>query len=217
MKTKLRILIAEDHEIVRRGMRPLIDSHPGWEICAEASDGREAVDLALKHKPDVAVIDVGLPRLNGVEATRQIKRELPETEVLGFTGIDREDIVHELFAVGALGCVLKTDAEEHLLPAIEALAKHEPYLRSHTGQIVFTSYLRSGAKTPPPVGGKLSPREREVLQLVAEGRSNKDIATLLGTSVKTVETQRSAVMRKLGFKNMSDLVRYAVRHQLVQP
>jgi len=217
MKRKIRILIADDHDIVRRGMRPLIESEWGWEICGEARDGHEAVALAEQLQPDVVVLDVAMPELNGIDATRQIKRLLPETEVLVFTGTESEALMHEIFAAGARGCVLKSDASDHLLPAIKALCKHQPYLGSHVSQIVFESYLKAGAETARTAPGALSPREREVVRLLADGRSNKEVAVALGTSVKTVETQRAAVMRKLGFTAFSELVRYAVRNHLVQP
>ncbi len=216
MKKKIRILIADDHDIVRRGLRPLIEGEWGWEVCGEAAEGRETLALAEKLKPDVVVLDVGMPELNGVDATRQIKRALPETEVLAFTGTDSEDVVHQLFAAGARGCVLKSEASEHLIPAIKALIAHQPYLDSRASRIVFASYLKGGLETEQTAPGGLSAREREIVQLLAEGYSNKEVATKLGTSVKTVETQRAAIMRKLSFGSFSQLVRYAVRNQIVQ-
>jgi len=217
MKKKVRILIADDHDIVRRGMKPLIESEWGWEICGEARDGREALALTEKLKPDVVVLDVAMPEMNGVDVTRQIKRVLPETEVLAFTGTDSEAMVHQLFAAGARGCVLKSDAAEHLIPAIKALCEHQPYLGTRVSQIVFASYLKGGVESEQTTPGGLSAREREIVQLLAEGKSNKEVATVLGTSPKTVETQRAAIMRKLGFTAFSELVRYAVRNQIVSP
>jgi DNA-binding NarL/FixJ family response regulator len=217
MKKTVRILIADDHDIVRRGMRPLIESEWGWEICGEARNGREAVALAETLKPDVVVLDVAMPELNGVDATRQIKRALPDTEVLVFTGTESEALVHQLFAAGARGCVLKSDAAEHLIPAIKALCQHQPYLGSRISQIVFASYLKGGVDAGETAPGGLSPREREVVQLLADGKSNKEVATALGISVKTAETHRAAIMRKLGFSAFSELVRYAVRNHIVQP
>jgi DNA-binding NarL/FixJ family response regulator len=217
MKKKIRILIADDHDIVRRGMRPLIESEWGWEICGEARDGREAVTLAEKLKPDVVILDVAMPGLNGVDAAQQIKRALPDTEVLAFTGSESETLVHQLFAAGVRGCVLKSEAAQHLLPAIKALCAHEPYFGSRVSKMVFESYLKGGVKTEQNAPGGITPREREIVQLLAEGKSNKEVATTLGISVKTVETHRAAVMRKLGFKAFSELVRYAVRNHIVQP
>jgi len=217
MKQKVRILIADDHEIVRRGMRPLIESEWGWEICGEASDGREAVALAEKLKPDVVVLDVAMPEINGIDVARQIKRLLPETEVLAFTGTESEALVHQLFVAGARGCVLKSDAAEHLVPAIKALCEHQPYFGSRVSAIVFASYLKGGAQAEEIAPGDLSPREREIVQHLAEGKSNKEVATTLGISVKTAETHRAAIMRKLGFTAFSELVRFAVRNHIVQP
>jgi DNA-binding NarL/FixJ family response regulator len=193
MKKKVRILIADDHDIVRRGMKPLIESEWGWEICGEACDGREAVALAEKLKPDLVVLDVTMPKLNGIDATRQIKRVLPDTEIMVFTGSESEALVHELFAAGARGCVLKSEAAAHLIPAIKALCEHRPYLASHVSQIVFESYLKGGGESEKSVAGGLSPREREVVQLLADGKSNKEVASALGISVKTAETHRAAV------------------------
>ncbi len=212
---RIRILIADDHEIVRRGLRPLIESEWGWEICGEAKDGREAVVLAMELKPDIVVLDVAMPELGGVEVTREIKRTLPDTEVLAFTGTESETLVHQLFAVGARGCVLKTEAAAHLIPAIKSLCSHQPYLASRVSRLVFESYLQGGTLPEHAAPGGLTPRELETVQLLANGKSNKEVAAALGISVKTVETHRAAIMRKLGFSAFSELVRYAVRNHLV--
>jgi DNA-binding NarL/FixJ family response regulator len=217
MKEQVRILIADDHDIVRRGLRQVIEMQSGWEICGEARDGREALALAEKLKPDVVVLDIAMPALNGVDVTRAIKQMLPETEVLAFTGAESETLVHQLFAAGASGCVLKSDAGEHLVPAIKALCEHEHYLGSSVSKIVFGTYLKGGIAAEDAASGGLTAREREIVQLLAEGKSNKEVATAFGTSAKTVETQRAAIMRKLRFTAFSELVRYAVRNHLVQP
>lgn len=217
MKKKVRILIADDHEIVRRGIRPLIESEWGWEICGEASDGNEAVALAEKLLPDVVVLDVAMPGLNGVDVTREIQRLLPATGVLAFTGTEDEALFHQLFAAGARGCVLKADAGTQLIAAIKALLRGESFLGTHVSQIVFRSYLSGGATPEQTAPGGLSPRERETVRLLAEGKSNKEVASALGISVKTVESHRAAIMRKLGFTAFSELVRYAVRHHIVAP
>ncbi len=217
MKKKIRILIADDHDIVRRGIRPLLESEWGWEICGEAVEGRQAVTMALELKPDVVILDVSMPELGGVEATRQIKRDLPETEVLVFTGQESEALVHQLFTAGARGFVLKSEAGTLLIPAVKALCDHKPFFGAHISAIVFDQYLKSstGKEQVSPDG--LTPREREIVQLLAEGKSNKEVATGLGISVKTAETHRAAIMRKLGFEAFADLVRYAVRNHIVQP
>lgn len=214
---KLRIMIADDHDIVRRGLRPLIESEWGWEVCGEASDGREAVAMAGKLKPDVLIVDVSMPELNGVEVTRQIKRLLPETEVLVFTGHESEKLVHELFAAGALGCVLKTEAGQHLIPAIKSLALHKPFFGSRATEVVFGTYRNGGLPSQQSATPGLSPREREVVQLLSEGKSNKEVAGILGVSVRTAETHRIAVMRKLGLDSFAELVRYAIRNQIIAP
>lgn len=214
---KIRVLIADDHEIVRRGLRPLIESEWGWEICGEARDGREAIALAQELKPDVVILDVGMPELNGVEVTRELKRTLPETEVLAFTGTESEALVHQLFAAGARGCVLKSEAAAHLIPAIKALCAHQPYLASRVSRVVFESYLQGGMPPGHDTPGGLTPRERETVQLLAEGRSNKEVAAALGIRVKTVKTHRATIMRKLGFTAFRELVRYAVGTQIVPP
>jgi DNA-binding NarL/FixJ family response regulator len=215
VKKKIRILIADDHDIVRRGMRPLIESEWGWEICGEARDGREAVAEAERLKPDIVVLDVMMPGLNGVDATLQIKGLLPETEVLAFTGTENEAIVHQLFAAGVRGCVLKSEAGEHLIPAIKALCAHESYFSSRVSKVIFESYLKGGVQSEQTTPGGLSPREREIVQLLSDGKSNKEVGTALGISVKTVETHRAAIMRKLDLKAFSELVRFAVRNNIV--
>lgn len=214
-----RILIADDHDIVRRGLRPLIEAECGWEICGEARDGREAVELAERLKPDVVVLDVAMPSLDGVEATRQIRHQRSETEVLAFTGVESEEIVHRLFAAGARACVLKSDADTQLIPAIKSLCAHQPYLASRTSQIVFERYMQGVLPTNSEnvASGDLSPRELETVRLLVAGKSNKEVAIALGISVKTVESHRAAIMRKLGLDSFSEMVRYAVRNHIIEP
>jgi DNA-binding NarL/FixJ family response regulator len=212
----IRILIADDHAIVRRGLRPLLETQSGWEVCGEASDGREAVALAEQLKPDVVVLDVAMPELDGVEAARQIKQRLPETEVLAFTGTDDVAVLHQLFSVGVLACILKMEADEQLIPAIKALSQHQPYLNSRTTQIVFTSYLRAGPPVETEVPGDLSPQERQIVQLRAEGKRNKEVAATLGLAVKTVEMHRAKIMRKLGLASIGELVRFALRYRIIK-
>jgi DNA-binding NarL/FixJ family response regulator len=214
---KIRILIADDHDIVRRGLRPLIESEYGWEVCGEAVTGREAVAMAESLKPDIVILDVGMPEVNGVEATRQIRQARAETEVLAFTGTESESLVHQLFAAGARACVLKSEAGDQLIPAIKALSQHRPYLASRISQAVFERYLQGGLAPDDDTPGGLSARERETIRLLAEGKSNKEVAAAVGISVKTVESHRAAIMRKLGFTSFSDLVRYAVRNHIVAP
>ena len=194
---KLRILIADDHEVVRHGVRMLIEKEPNWEVCGEAANGRKAVTLAEQLKPDIVVLDIGMPELNGLEAARQIRRSLPKTEVLVFTGEESEQVIHEVFAAGARSYILKSDLGHHLVAALRALAHHKHYFTSRISEIVFARYFAgtSGAGKDKTEG--LSPREREVVQLLVEGKSNKETSALLGISIKTVETHRASSMRKL--------------------
>jgi two-component system response regulator NreC len=212
---KLRILLADDHEVVRHGVRTLIEKEPGWEVCGEAADGRSAVALAEKLVPDVAVLDLGMPGLNGLEAARQIKRALAKTEVLIFTGEESEQLIHEVFATGARSYILKTDLASHLVAALRALGQHKHYFTSHISEVVFARYLdgASGAGHEKTEG--LTPREREIVQLLCEGKSNKEVGAVLGISIKTVETHRAATMRKLRLDSFADLVRYAIRNKII--
>lgn len=212
---KTRILVADDHEIVRRGLRPLIESEWGWEVCGEAINGREAIAKAGELKPDIVVLDVNMPEIGGIDVTREVRRILPETEVLAFTGTESESLIHQLFVAGARACVLKIEATEHLIPAIKSLIQHQPYLASRASGMVFERYLQGGAPAGAEAPGGLTPRERETVRLLANGNSNKEVAAALGISVKTVETHRATIMRKLGFTAFSELVRYAVRNHIV--
>lgn len=208
----VRILIADDHEIVREGLRAMIQRQPGWEVCGDVSTGREVVAQAPALNPDIIVMDIGMPELNGLDATRQIKRVLPNTEVLIFTANETEEIVRTVFKAGAKAYLLKSDANQHLIPAIEALCKHRTYFSSKVSELVFAGYLKGDARTDDQ---SLTAREREMVQLVAEGNTSKDIARVLGISVKTVETHRAAVMRKLKLNSVADLVRYAIRNGII--
>ena len=212
---KLRILLADDHQIVRQGVRMLIEKEADWEVCGEASDGRKAVAMAEEMAPDVVILDIGMPELNGLDAARQIKRALPKTEVLIFTGEESEQLIHEVFAAGARSYILKSDLGEHLVEAIRALCEHKHYFTNRISEVVFARYLdgKSGAGQEKTEG--LTPREREIVQLLGEGRSNKEVGALLGISIKTVETHRAATMRKLRLDSFADLVRYAIRNKII--
>jgi DNA-binding NarL/FixJ family response regulator len=213
----LRILLADDHDIVRRGLKDLLEQHAGWQVCAEASNGREAVELALQHRPQVAVIDLSMPELNGLKATRRIRQSLPDTEVLIFTMHESEELSREVLGAGARGYLLKSDAVRQLSPAVESLSQKNPYFSGRVSAVVLDGFLKGGQVTlEGPTAERLTSREREVVQLLAEGKSNKQIARLLDLSVKTVETHRTAAMRKLELNSLPDLVRYAVRMQIIQ-
>jgi len=209
----MRILIADDHDVVRSGLRRIVEAQPNWQVVAEAGDGKEAVQKALETKPDVAIIDYSLPLINGAEATRQIRSVLPRTEVLIFTMHDNETLIGELLKAGARGYLVKTDAQRHLIGAIEALAAHKPFFTGKVSEALLDSFLLGPARDR----SALTHRERGVVQLVAEGYTNKQIAGLLDISLKTVETHRAAIMRKLNLTSPAALVRYAIRNQIVEP
>jgi DNA-binding NarL/FixJ family response regulator len=215
----VRILLADDHEIVRHGLRHLLEREPGWEVCGEARDGRAAVEMAGALTPDIAILDIAMPELNGLEATRKIRLASPATEVLVFTMHESEELVGEVFAAGARGYLIKSDAARLILAAVEALATHQPFFSTRVTATVLEAFLRDRAgrigETAGATDTTLTPREREVVQLLAEGRRNKDIARRLGVGVKTVETHRAAVMRKVGAGSIADVVRYAVRNRIV--
>ena len=216
MKT-LRILLADDHKVVRQGTRALLSTVPEWEIVGEADNGRDAVSLTSELKPDIVILDIGMPELNGLDATRQIKKKLPDTEVLIFTGQETEELVHVVFDSGARSYIMKTDAADHLIDALKALSEHKHFFTSRISEIVFARYIQ-GKKTVEgaPEKSRITDREREIVQLLAEGKSSKEIATILGISVRTVETHRAAIMKKLGLKSFSELIRYAVRNKIIE-
>ena len=215
---RLRILVADDHEIVRRGLISLIKSHPDWEICAEADNGRQAVEKASQTKPDIAILDIGMPVLNGLEATRQILREHPAVRILILTITDTDQAVQAVLDAGARGFLLKSDAARDLVTAVEALAHNKTFFTARVADLVLSGYLnRSPRSTKSDVSlPGLTSREREVVQLLAEGKSTKEVACHLNLSVKTAETHRSNIMRKLGLHSVSELVLYAVRNGIVQ-
>ena len=212
----VRILIADDHQVVRTGLRALLESKTGWQVCAEAANGREAVEKAGQLKPDVAVLDIGMPLLNGVEATRQIRKLSPQTEVLILTMHDSEVLVQEVLEAGANGYILKDDADRNLVAAVDALRRHKPYLSSRVSEAASSAVGSDGSSPGRSSRNRLTPREREILQLLAEGKSNKEVAGILGISVKTAETHRANIMLKLDFHSITELVRYAVRNKIIQ-
>jgi DNA-binding NarL/FixJ family response regulator len=214
----LRILVADDHEIVRRGLVSLLKSHAQWDVCAEAEDGRQAVQKAKELRPDVVILDIGMPNLNGLEAARQILRDHPQCRVLILTITDADEIVRAVLAAGARGFVLKSDAARDLVAAVEALQSNKTFFTSRVADMVLGGYLGRGqaatnGKVALPI---LTPREREIVQLLAEGKSTKEMASYLNLSVKTAETHRSNIMRKLDLHSVSALVLYAVRNNMVQ-
>ena len=212
-----RILLADDHAIVRRGLRALVESQSGWEVCAEAVNGREAVDKTTQFKPDVAILDIGMPELNGLEATRQIVKTSPQTEVLILTMHQSEEVVREVLKAGARGYVLKSDADQDLVAAVEMLLEHKPFLTPNVTDVVLSRYLSIHDQLDSQLQPRLTGREREIIQLLSEGKSNKEAAAALDISTRTVETHRATIMHKLGISSLSDLVRYAIRNKMVEP
>jgi DNA-binding NarL/FixJ family response regulator len=216
---KLRILVADDHEVVRRGLCTLLQNHEGWEVCGEASDGREAVEMARKMRPDVVILDVGMPNLNGLAATRQLIQQNPDQKIIVLTITDSDQVIHEALDAGARGFVLKSDAGRDLVSAVDALQRNRMFFTQRVNDMVLAGFLDSGQKTQngqSPKLLKLTPREVEVLQLLAEGKSSKEVATILNLSTKTAETHRSNIMRKLGFHSIRDIVVYAIKANIIQ-
>ena len=215
----LRVLLADDHEMVRLGTARFLKRQLGCEICGEAADGRDALKLAESLRPDVAVIDLGLPGLNGLDVTKQIRRQLPETEVVILTGDTSAGLITSAFEAGAKAFILKVDAPSHLAEAVKMAAAHRFYLTPEAHQSLHLQKpVKAKARAPKTdAPHELTARERETVQLLAEGKSNKEVAALLGISVKTVETHRATIMRKLRLQCLSDLVRYAIRHKIITP
>jgi DNA-binding NarL/FixJ family response regulator len=208
-----RILIADDHDVVRAGLRAILQSEPGWEVVAEASDGKEAIDCALATRPDIAVLDYGLPTVNGIEATRQIRARLPSVEVLIFTMHDSDTLVRDVLEAGARGFLLKSDARRFLISAIETLAAHKPFFTGAVSEALLENFLSKG---PRSAESALSARETSVVQLIAEGRPNRKIAEVLSISLKTVEMHRASALKKLNADSTAALIRYAIKNKLVE-
>jgi len=215
--TPLRIVVVDDHAVVRRGVRGLLESRAGWEVVAEATTGREAVAQVRRLRPHLVVMDLSLPELNGLEATRQIVKEFPETEVLVLTMHHSEQLARDVLQAGARGYLLKSDADQSLIAAVDSLRQHKPFLTSTVTEFVLDDYIRRAETRDQAPREAITPREREIIQLLAEGNSNKETAAALGVSVKTIEAHRANIMRKLRLRSITDLVRYAIRNQIAQP
>jgi two-component system, NarL family, response regulator NreC len=214
--SKLRLVLADDHGLVRHGLRKILEERPDWEVVAEAGDGRDAVALALEHRPDVIVMDIGMPLLNGIDATRQITHRWPDARVLMLSMHKDEPYVARAFQAGVTGYLLKDSVGADLLGAVETVAKGLPYFSPEIAQKMVADYVRrlDGGPTADPYES-LSEREREIFQLIAEAYSNKDIATILGISPATVETHRARVLQKLDIHNAAEVVLYAVRRGII--
>lgn len=215
---RARILIADDHELVREGLRKVLGARPEWTIIGEAANGREAVELACAGKPDLAILDFAMPELNGLDVTRQIRKESPRTEVLILTMHETERLVRDVLAAGARGFILKSDAGRMLVQAVEALLNHKPFFTGKVSEMVLDGFLNPD--DAPDGGGDdaspLTPREREIVQLVAEGKSSKELADALGISLRTAETHRTNILRKLRLRSVAEVVRYAIRNHIIE-
>jgi DNA-binding NarL/FixJ family response regulator len=213
----LRLLVADDHEIVRKGLRTLLEAQPGWQVTAEAADGREAVEKAKQIKPDVTVLDIGMPSLNGLEAARQMIKNDARAKILILTMHDSDPLIREVLDAGARGYVLKSDASRDLVTAINAVRSNKTFFTAKVAQIVLDGYLdKKPRKEVDSAQTRLTPRQREIVQLLAEGKSSKEVAAALGLSVKTAETHRANIMKRLDCHSVSELVRYAVRNNIIE-
>ncbi|HWG58085.1 MAG TPA: response regulator transcription factor [Candidatus Acidoferrales bacterium] len=221
MMRSIRILVADDHDLMRRGLKALLETRPGWEVCAEANTGREAVSKATQLRPDVVVLDVCMPELNGIEATRQIRKSSPRTEVLVLSVHHSDQLIRDALEAGARGFLVKADSDTDLVTAVESLSNRKPYFTACATEMLLNGYAKDQPTMPGrPVliaGERLTSREREVVQLLAEGKSSKEVANTLNISAKTAETHRANIMRKLDFHSVGEIVRYAVRNQMIDP
>ena len=210
-----RILVADDHPIFRLGLCSLLNSHEGWGVCGESADGRDAVEKCMKLKPDLLILDICMPRLNGVDAARQILKAIPGQRILVVTDVNSEQVVRDCLKAGVQGWVFKSENTEDLIAAVEGIQRHKSVFTGRVSDLMRDGYLRYYATPATPKVCSLSPREREILQLLSEGNTNKEISTKLHVSVKTVETHRSNMMRKLKLHTVAELVLYAVRNEIV--
>ena len=214
---KLRILIADDHGLLRRGARTILQAHHGWKVIGEAANGREAVEKTLKLKPDVLVVDISMPELDGVEVTRQIRKSLPDVKVLVLTMHESDQMVRRALDAGANGYLLKSDLPDYLPKAVKAIAENKSFLTPKISEIVLEGFINAGNKPEEgkPASPRITPRELEIVRLLAEGKSNKEISIQLGITVKTVETHRSKIMLKLDLHSLAELIHYAMRNGII--
>jgi DNA-binding NarL/FixJ family response regulator len=215
---RLRILIADDHDLMRRGVINLLLSHIGWEVCGEAKTGREAVTKSKEARPDIAILDIGMPELNGLEAAKRIRKASPSTEILILSMHYSDQLIREIVDAGVRGYIVKSDSDRDLITAVETLANHKPFFTPQVTEVILGRFNSGGPvkEVPESIRERLTAREREIVQIIAEGKSSKEVASLLGISVKTAETHRANVMRKLEIHSVTELVRYAVRNQIIE-
>jgi DNA-binding NarL/FixJ family response regulator len=214
----LRLLLADDHEIVRKGLRSVLEAQRDCEVVGEAADGRQAVALAKELSPDIVILDISMPLLNGLEATRQILKIRPQTKVLILTMHESDPLIRDVLDAGARGYILKTDAGRDLVTAVESLRRNKTFFTSRVSQMILDGFLKGDARPSDTDNGgiRLTPRQREIVQLLAEGKSSKEVAVALDLSVKTAETHRANIMRKLDCHSVSEVVRYAIRNKIIE-
>jgi len=210
----LRILVADDHDFIRQGTCAVLERHPGWEVCGLAATGREAVTQAAQLKPDIVVMDMTMPELNGLDAAAQIKRESPETEIVLLSAHQSDEVIRDAFKAGVKSFIFKTEAHHLLVESVQALACHQPFLTPRVSEVLFSDVINPDQSEG---GERLSAREREIVQQLAEGKSNRDVGQAFGISTRTVENHRANIMRKLGVDSVAGLVRYAIRNKLIEP
>jgi DNA-binding NarL/FixJ family response regulator len=220
MMANLRLLVADDHDVVRKGVRTLLEEQPGWEVAAEAADGREAVEKAKLVQPDVTILDLSMPELNGLEAAKEILKSVP-TKVLILTMYDSDPLIRQTLEAGARGYLLKSDAGRDLVSAVDALRRNKTFFTPKVAQMVLEGYLGRPTKenndeNPRKNGLRLTARQKQILQLLAEGKSSKEVAVALNISVKTAETHRANIMRRLDCHSVTELVRYAIRNHIIE-
>jgi two-component system response regulator NreC len=215
----IRILLADDHALVRRGARALLHSRRGWRVVGEAANGREAVEKAKQLKPDVAVVDIAMPQLDGIEVSRQIRQAVPATKVLVLTMHESDQMIQRALEAGAQGYILKSDLTDSLPKAVKAVAEGKRFLTPQVSEIVLNGFLNAGTRRQhgKPTDSQLTPRELEIIPLLAEGKVNKEVASLLGITVRTVETHRAKIMLKLDLHSLAELIHYAIRHAIFSP
>jgi DNA-binding NarL/FixJ family response regulator len=212
----LRILVADDHDLLRRGIKSIVESRKGWEICGEALTGVQAVAKAQELKPDVAILDISMPELNGIEAAKKIRKSSEKTEILMLSMHYSDQLIRDVMDAGVRGYIVKSDTHRDLSAALERLAIHKPFYSSCVSEVIANRPRRDGASDSKKPASRVTSRESEIIQRLSEGKSSKEVAALLDISVKTVETHRANIMRKLELHTVSELVRYAIRNQIIE-
>lgn len=216
----LQILVADDHDVLRRGLKSVLEAQPGWEVCGEAHTGSEAVQMAEKLKPHVAILDISMPDLNGLEAAKQIRKASEKTEILVLSMHYSDQLIRDILDAGVRGYIVKSDSDRDLVVAVKALASHKPFFTPHATELMLSNLNDPRTTLPEDSKGikeRLTPREREIVHLISEGRNSKEVAAELQISVKTAETHRANIMRKLQVHTVSELVRYALRNKIIEP